>query len=135
MGYELSSDPGRVDVDAVWRYLSTDAYWARWRTRADFEQQLRNAWRIIAAYDIDGATVSFARAVSDGVSDAFLMDVFVLPDHRGNGLGKRIVAEMIDNGPGADFRWVLFTDDAHGLYAQFGFDPPDAKVMIRNRPG
>lgn len=75
--------------------------------------------------------MGFARAVSDGVSFAFLADVFVLPAHRGRGLGKRLVAAMIDEGPGADFRWALFTGDAHGLYEQFGFAAPDATAMVR----
>ena len=57
--------------------------------------------------------------------------MFVLPEHRGNALGKRVVEHMIDDGPGRDFRWVLFTADAHGLYEQFGFAAPDATAMVR----
>jgi hypothetical protein len=40
---------------------------------------------------------------------------------------------MIDHGPGAGFRWLLHTADAHGLYARFGFAPPDATFL--ERPG
>ena len=64
--------------------------------------------------------VGFARAISDGGS-AYLADVYVLPAHRGRGLGKAIVAMMIEEGPGAGFRWMLHTSDAYGLYRQFGF--------------
>ena len=67
-----------------------------------------------------GAMVGFARAFSDGGS-AYLADVYVLPAHRGAGLGKAIVAMMIEEGPGAGFRWMLHTSDAYGLYRQFGF--------------
>ena len=38
---------------------------------------------------------------------------------------------MIEDGPGREFRWVLFTADAHGLYEQFGFAAPDATAMVR----
>ena len=38
---------------------------------------------------------------------------------------------MIDDGPGRDFRWVLFTADAHGLYEQFGFAEPGRTAMVR----
>ena len=48
-------------------------------------------------------------------------DVFVLPGHRGNGLGKDLVRVMVDEGPGSRFRWMLHTADAHGLYRGFGF--------------
>src|SRR3954470_11514424 len=55
MDYELSDDPARVDVAAAWAFLSTEAYWARWRTRADFERQVAGAWRVVGCYDADGA--------------------------------------------------------------------------------
>ncbi|MET0736097.1 MAG: GNAT family N-acetyltransferase, partial [Microbacterium sp.] len=93
---------------------------------------LASAWRVVGAYRVDdGAQVGFARATSDGVGFAYLADVFVLPEHRGHALGKMLVQRMIDDGPGRDFRWVLFTADAHGLYEQFGFGAPDATAMIR----
>jgi GNAT superfamily N-acetyltransferase len=129
--YELSDDPARVDVDAAWAFLSTQAYWGRWRTRDDFARQVAGAWRVVGCYAGDGAMVGFARAFSDAVALAYLADVYVLPAHRGAGLGRRIVRAMVEDGPGADFRWLLHTDDAHGLYAQFGFGTPDRTVMER----
>ena len=129
--YEIDDDPARVDRDAVWRFLSTEAYWGRSRTRADLEAQLDDAWRLVAAYDGDGATVGFARAVSDGVNFAYLADVYVEASARGAGLGTAIVRAMVDDGPGRAFRWTLFTNDAHGLYARFGFAAPDATAMVR----
>ncbi|AZC14821.1 GNAT family N-acetyltransferase [Microbacterium sp. ABRD28] len=132
MEYDVDDDPGRIQTDAVWAWLSTEAYWGRQRTRADVETQIAGAWRVVGAYRSDtGEQVGFARAVSDGVTFAYLADVFVNAAHRGSELGKRIVRLMIDEGPGRDFRWVLFTGDAHGLYAQFGFEAPDATAMVR----
>jgi len=130
--YELDDDPSRIQPDVVWQYLSTDAYWGRWRSRADLDAQLASAWRVVGAYRADtGEQIGFARAVSDGVGFAYLADVFVLEGHRGHALGKQLMRRMIDEGPGRDFRWVLFTGDAHGLYEQFGFGAPDATAMVR----
>jgi GNAT superfamily N-acetyltransferase len=132
--YELDDDASRVDVDAVWAFLSTDAYWGKSRTRADFEAQLATAWRVVGVYQADsGRLVGFARAISDGVAYAYLSDVFVAADARGNGLGKELVATMVDRGPGARFRWSLHTSDAHGLYQQYGFAGPDDRYL--ERPG
>jgi GNAT superfamily N-acetyltransferase len=132
--YEIDDDPGRVDLDVVWSFLHDEAYWQRWRTRDDVERQVRGAWRVVGAYETStGAMVGFARGISDGVALAYLADVFVLREHRGAGLGRRLVAEMIDNGPGARFRWLLHTADAHRLYAGFGFGPPDGTFL--ERPG
>ncbi|GAA1948416.1 GNAT family N-acetyltransferase [Microbacterium deminutum] len=132
MDYEFDDDPARIQPDVVWTYLSTDAYWGRWRSRADLDAQLVSAWRVVGAYRADtGEQIGFGRAVSDGVGFAYLADVFILPEHRGRALGKRLMRHMIDDGPGRDFRWVLFTGDAHGLYEQFGFAAPDATAMVR----
>lgn len=132
MDYDLDDDPARIQLDVVWQWLSTEAYWGRWRTRADVETQVAGAWRVVAAYRRDtGVQVGFARAVSDGVGFAYLADVFVLGEHRGHGLGKALVRLMIDDGPGADMRWVLFTGDAHDMYRQFGFAEPDETAMVR----
>ena len=130
--YELDDDPTRIPRDAVWSWLSTEAYWGRWRSRADIEAQLDSAWRVVGAYRAGtDELVGFARAASDEVGFAYLADVFVVAEHQGAGLGKRLLQTMIDDGPGAEFRWVLFTADAHGLYEQFGFAVPDETAMVR----
>ncbi|GMA26133.1 N-acetyltransferase [Luteimicrobium album] len=134
-GYELSDDPARLDLDAVWGFLSTEACWGRWRTRVDVEAQVAGAWRVVGAYAADGAQVGFTRAVSDGAGFAYLADVFVAPEHRGHRLGHRLVETMVDHGPGADFRWVLVTRDAHGLYAAHGFGEPGEWAMVRQARG
>ena len=132
--FELDDDPGRVDRDAVWAFLSQEAYWGRSRSRADLEHQLDSAWRVVGAYETgSGRMAGFARAVSDGVAYAYLADVFVVADARGQGLGTALVKTMIDAGPGAAFRWCLHTADAHGLYEKFGFARPDANYL--ERPG
>jgi GNAT superfamily N-acetyltransferase len=133
--WELDDDPARVDRDAVWAFLSTEAYWGRSRSRADLEAQCDGAWRLVGAYGATGATVGFARAVSDGVAFAYLADVYVLAGARGGGLGTALVRFMVDDGPGRGFRWTLFTADAHGLYARFGFVAPDATAMVRPARG
>ena len=134
--YEFDDNPGRVDKNAVWEFLSTQAYWGRYRTRADFEAQLASAWRVVGVYDTaDGRQVGFARAVSDGVAYAYLADVYVVPDARGAGLGKELVETMVDRGPGSSFRWTLHTADAQGLYQQYGFAVPDGGWLERPHRG
>lgn len=132
MTYELDDRADRIDIKVVTQFLINDAYWSRWRTSEDIELQVRAAWRVVGCYVAEsGEQVGFARAMSDGVALAYLADVFVVPEHRGRGLGRALVREMIDAGPGAGFRWLLHTADAHGLYADFGFAPPDNTLLER----
>lgn len=128
-GYELDDDPARVDVDAVHAFL-TRSYWAEGRPRETVERLVRGAQRVVGLYH-DGRQVGFCRAVSDDASVTYLADVYVLPEHRGRGLGAELVREMIENGPYAERRWLLHTADAHGLYRRFGFGPPSERLMER----
>ena len=128
-GYELDDDPARVDVDAVHEFL-TQSYWAEGRPRETVERLVRNAQRVVGLYH-DGRQVGFCRAVSDDASVAYLADVYVLPEHRGRGLGVELVQEMIENGPYVARRWLLHTADAHELYRRFGFGPPGERLMER----
>jgi N-acetyltransferase len=130
--YQLDDDPARIDVSAAAAFLTTSAYWGRWRSVDDIKEQIAGAWRVVGAYDESGEMVGFARAFGDGAS-AYLADVYVLPGHRGAGLGKAIVRLMVDQGPGAGWRWMLHTADAHGLYRQSGFAAPDARYLERPR--
>ena len=131
-GYELDDDPTRLDLEAVWTYLSTEAYWGRGRTRDLFELQVRRAERVVGLYH-GARQVGFARVLSDGVV-AYLADVYVVSEHRGRGLGVELVRATVDQGPLRDLRWLLHTRDAHGLYERFGFGPPGERVMERPPP-
>src|SRR3984957_15640947 len=128
--YEIDDDPGRIDPGAAVAFLTTEAYWARWRSAEDIKRRITEAWRVVGVYDQAGAMVGFARAFADG-ANAYLGDVYVLPEHRGAGLGKAIVQVMIEDGPGARWRWMLHTADAHGLYRQFGFAAPGSRYLER----
>ena len=79
-GYELDDDPARVNVDAVHAFIS-QAYWAEGRSRAEVARLVGEAQRVVGLYK-DGAQVGFCRCASDGVSFAYLADVYVLPEHR-----------------------------------------------------
>ena len=128
-GYELDDDPARVDVDAVHDYLANESYWAEGRPRETVERLVREAARVVGVY-CDGRQVGFARAF-DGVSLAYLADVYVLPEHRGHGLGVELVREVVENGSLAGVRWVLYTRDAQSLYRRFGFGEPGERLMER----
>jgi predicted N-acetyltransferase YhbS len=128
-GFELDDDPARIDVDAVHRFLSQESYWARQRSRETNERLVREAARVVGLYR-DERQVGFARAVTDGVTIAYLADVYVLEEHRGRGLGLELVREMIERGPFAGQTWYLRTDDPD-FYRRLGFGPPSQQLLER----
>jgi GNAT superfamily N-acetyltransferase len=143
-GYELDDDPARIDRDAVHRYLSEESYWAKGRPRDVVESLVGNATRVVGLYysglgdrinpvpETVFQQVGFARIVSDQHVIGYLADVYVLPEHRGKGLGMELVRESIERSPFTPRRWFLNTSDAGGLYEKFGFGPPSSEVMERS---
>ena len=124
MAIELDDDPSRIDIAAVHDYLANESYWAEGRPYQVVERLVREAQRVVG--------VGFARAFTDGVSLVYLADVYLLPEYRGQGLGLRLVREMVERGPYAELRWILHTRDAHGLYRKIGFGEPSERVMEKN---
>jgi GNAT superfamily N-acetyltransferase len=132
-GFELDDDRSRVDIDVVSRFLYEESYWARGRSRETTERLIREASLVVGCYQGE-RQVGFCRVVSDGEVFAYLADVFVLREFRGNGLGVEIVREAVENGPFSGIRWLLGTHDAHALYEKFGFGPPAPVIMERPKP-
>ncbi len=131
--YRIVDDRAALDMDLAYRAMSRDSYWARGRTRADHDQAFANS-RVAVALDRDGATVAFARAVTDGVTLAWLADVWVEPDHRGRGLGTAVTAHLVEAPDLVDVRrWALVTADAQSLYERFGFAPHEPPPTLMER--
>ncbi len=131
-GYELDDDRRRIDVDVVHRFLSEDAYWALGRSHADVLAAIEGSQRVVGLYHA-GALVGFARVVTDKAIFAMLADVFILPEHRGRGLGLELVRETVDRGPYRNLAWWLATTGAHGLYAKVGFTDEIAPTTTMRR--
>lgn len=122
-GYEVSTDPSRIDIGLVHRYLSEASYWARGVSREVVETSIAKSL-CFGAYRQDGAQVGFARITTDRATFAYLADVFVLPEIAGPGLGRALMAAVLAHPHLQGLRrFLLATRDAHTLYAQFGFRP------------
>jgi GNAT superfamily N-acetyltransferase len=132
-GYELDDDVARIDVDAVHAFL-TESYWAQGRPRETVERLVREAQRVVGLYH-EGRQVGFCRAVSDDASVTYLADVYVLPEHRGRGLGRALAQEAVEGAGLGRVKWMLHTRDAHGLYASMGFGPAGERFMERPPEG
>lgn len=75
-----------------------------------------------------------ARVISDQATYAYLTDVYVLEDHQGQGIAQAMLRALLDY-PGLQGlgRWMLFTRDAHSLYARFGWKPmehPERAMLL-----
>jgi GNAT superfamily N-acetyltransferase len=130
--YEISTDAERLDVDRIHRFLSTDAYWSPGVAREVVARSIEHSI-CFGVYRGD-EQVGFARVVTDRATFAWIADVYIESDHRGNGLGKRLVAAVLGHPDLQGLRrWMLGTADAHGLYRRFGFEQvenDDGRFMV-----
>jgi GNAT superfamily N-acetyltransferase len=130
-GYMISTDPARLDREAIWRFLRT-AYWSPGVARDVVERAIENSL-VFGLYSPSAAQAGFARVVTDRARFAWLADVFVLDAHRGGGLGVWLVKTVLAHPELTTVRFVLGTADAHGLYERFGFEPTDPNRMMERK--
>lgn len=112
-----------LDIELIHRFLSTQSTWAIGipleTVRASIEHSLNFGGFL------GNSQVAFARVVSDYATFAYLVDVFVLEEHRGKGYSSALMSAVMSHPKLQGLRrFLLATSTAHGLYAKFGFTPP-----------
>ena len=130
--YLISTDKLRLDLEVIHDFLSK-SYWAQGRSLEVIKRGIENSLNF-GIYQ-EGKQVGFARVVTDYATFAWLADVFVLEEHRGQGLGKWLIEVMLSHPRLQGFRrWALATKDAHELYRNFGFDALNRPERWMERP-
>ena len=125
-GYEISTDPARLDGDLIFRWLSLDAYWALGRPREKQDQAIANSLNFGVYRAASGTQVAYARVLTDYATFGWLCDVYVDPAVRGAGIGTALVAAIRDHLARYSLRRVLLaTSDSQAVYAKVGFEPLD----------
>ena len=131
--YTISTDNNRLDIRIIHDFISNKSYWATGRPIETAQRALDNSLNF-GLYKSD-QQIGFARVVTDYATFAWIADVFVLPEHRGQGLSKWLMEVILSHSELQGFRrWVLATKDAHSLYARFGFIPLHRPERWMERP-
>ena len=122
-GFTISTDRARLDVPAIHDFLANFSYWARNVPLSTVQKSIENSL-CFGIYNDANKQVGFARVITDYAVFAYLADVFILEAYRGRGLAKWLMACIVSYPELQNLRrWMLATKDAHGLYAQYGFNP------------
>ncbi len=134
-GYLISDDPARLDIDAIHGYLAR-SYWAQGVPRDIVARSIANSL-CLGVYAPAGEQVGLVRVITDFTTFAYLCDVYVLEPHRGRGLAKAAMDALMSHPRLQGLRRMqLVTNDAHGLYARYGFkvvEQPE-RHMERRQP-
>ena len=134
--FSVDTDLERIDLDTVHRWLSTDSYWATGRSRETVQRAAEGSLNF-GVHDAAGALCAYARVVTDRATFAWLCDVYVDREHRGQGIGHLLVRAVVDAlAPMRLSRVMLATADAHELYEHVGFGPvphPEQLMLLDRR--
>ena len=129
--YSISTNKEKLDIEYIHQFLS-HSYWAE---NIPFEIVKRSVEGAICfgVYD-NNKQIGFARVVTDRATFGYLADVFIDENYRGRGLSKWLMEVIVGHPALQGFRsWQLATNDAHGLYARFGFATPDKPERIMRK--
>lgn len=119
-GFEINTDKTKLDKDSILRMLRA-TYWASEVPADDLWESILNS-RSYGMYSPDGEQAGFARLVTDMTRFAWFSDVYVLPVHRGHGLGKWLIDTVVNDPAITKVRRIMLsTRDGHTLYERMGF--------------
>ena len=115
----VSSDKTKLNLPFIQNFLK-DIYWAAGRTMEEVQITI-DASVCFGVYYNDHQ-IGFARVITDYVVFAYVMDVFIDENHRGNGYASILMEAMLNEPQLQQVKiWRLATSDAHFLYEKFGF--------------
>lgn len=115
----VSTDKSQLDVPFIQNFLK-DIYWAAGRTIE--EVQITIEASVCFGIYLDGKQIGFARVITDYVVFAYVMDVFIIDEHRRKGYSSILINAMMTEPQLQKVKiWRLATTDAHFLYEKFGF--------------
>lgn len=117
----VSTDKNKLDVPFIHHFLQ-DTYWAKGRTMEDVQLSIDSS--LCFGIYLNEAQIGFARVITDYVSFAYLMDVFIAEAHRGKNYSSVLIGNIMNESKLQRIKiWGLATLDAHFLYKKFGFVP------------
>lgn len=128
----ISTDRTELDLPLIHRFLSEQSTWARGIPMETLRRGIENS--LCFGGFVGASQVAFARVISDYATFANLVDVFVLPEHRGHGFARGLMQAIAAHPQLQGLRrFTLATSDAHGLYERFGFTAPARPLSLMER--
>ena len=128
--YYVSTDKSKLNNEKIMS-LMKQSYWANERTKETLLKSIEHSICYGIYHNED--LIGFGRAVTDYATVYWICDIVIDTNHRGNGLGKRLMETIMSSKELEGLLGILATKDAHGLYEQYGFIKEPNKFMMKKR--
>lgn len=120
-GYQFTDNKELMNIDIIHQFLSNESTWALGIPKSIVQKSIENSVCFAILYQ--DQLIAFARVITDKATFAHLVDVFVLARHRGKGLGRWLMEEILKSPDLKQLRrFTLTTSTANGLYKKLGFE-------------
>lgn len=125
--YTISDDKTKLQIDEI-KKLMEQTYWAKKRTKEICTKAIEHS-ACYGVYDQNNRQIGFARVLTDYTTTLYLCDVIIDKEHRGKGLGKRLVKHITEDEDFMDLYGLLVTSNAHRFYEPLGFKR-DSRIFM-----
>ena len=120
--FSITTDKDKINLTVLHKYLSEEAYWSRGIPFEIVRKSVENSV-CFSILSPENKFIGFARVITDKATFGYLGDVFVIDNYKGQGLGKWLIQTIMKFPDFSMLRnWFLYTQDAHSLYEQFGWE-------------
>ena len=119
MTVRVDSSFARIDWERTKADLAADD-WDNGRSADALRRAFEQSQHVAFAREGE-RVIGMARLVSDGVSNAYLVDVWTMTSYRRQGIGSQMLRHLLDQVPGQHVG--LQTNDAQAFYESLGFEP------------
>ena len=127
----ISKDKKDIDLEKLVKYISKESYWGKDLDSKTINRSINNS--VCYSVILDNEFIGFARVITDYSTFKYLCDVFILPDHQGKGIGKKLLQFIMDDPEISEGGYLLLTRDTHGFYSKFGFFPASENKELTNK--
>ncbi len=116
----ITTDKSKLDLKAIHNFLANESYWSQDIPFEVVKAAVDNSLNFGLFYK--DKQIGYARVVTDNTTIAYLGDVFVLKEFRGQGFSKWLIEKVMTHPDLQGLRrWILLTQDAHELYKKYGW--------------
>ena len=125
-------DPIRIelvnfwDVEQIVELYRSEGWWKDFMDKSRIPELIRGSYLFALAIDTSsGKSIGMGRVISDGIADAYIQDLVVLPDWRNKNTGGMIVSALIEQCVSNGISWIglIAQPGTDAFYRSLGFEP------------
>ncbi len=124
-------------VEDIITLYKSGGWWKESYDKRLLDPMIKGSFAFAVALDGENRAVGMGRAISDGISDAYIQDVVVLPEYRGRGIGSEIITQLCKYCKSRGLVWIglIAEPGTVEFYRRIGFESMKGHVPMLYKGG